>query len=246
MMNQPIQANAYGHVSAYPDAPKGERQASKFNDVIWGLLFFIHLGVMTYSAISFIPQLENDFRNGQDADNGYYYQNNDDANRKLSSGDSGALNVRIMRALGMVYLKTINLWNTIQYDGRTLEESSYDFSYNFDPNTILLLVTCITITGIIFSMLSLTLMINFAEPLIKFSVLMNIFLGGGLALFGMVKEMPELIVIGLVIFLFSACYAYFVWNRIPFAATNLVSEREENMTNRGLRIYVSFFFLYQF
>ena len=163
--------------------------------------------------------------------------NDDDANRKLivdtmhlqdgfDNAQQSTITSHIMRAMGGMYLAISNQWNgrTIYSDERTLEENDYSSNdVSMKPNNVLLLVILTAVVAIIFSTLSLAIMIKFAQPLIKLSVLMNVVNGALMIIIGIMKERHELVVFGAIIFFVAGCYAYFVWGRIPFAATNLVS-----------------------
>ena len=238
--------STYGHNSGYEEVGRGEKQTDKFNDVFWSVLFFIHLALMVLTGVTYIPQLEQDVRNQwqyqnddkNNADAGGYY-NYDDANRRLIvdpmdfydnyndiDGQQRSIGSRVMKAMGKMYLSISNQFNDGEYEGTRFLEENVELEPN--PNSVLILVILITIVGIIFSTLSLALIIKFAEPLIKLSVLMNIVVGVVMALIGFMEERPELVLFGAIVFLVSNCYAYFIWSRIPYAATNLVSIFDRN------------------
>lgn len=265
-----IQVSTYGHSSGYEEVSKGEKQTDKFNDVFWGVLFFIHLGIMVMTGVTYIPQLEQDVRNQwgyQNDDNNadaaaYYnndaaaYYNNDDANRKLlmdpmnlydgyngSDTQQQTIGSRVMKVMGKMYLSISNQFNSDDYgihmDERTraLEENYDSSNVEPNPNSVLILVILITIVAIIFSTLSLAVIIKFAEPLIKLSVFMNVVIGAVMAIIGLVENRPELIIFGAIVFLVAGCYAYFIWSRIPYAATNLVTATTSIQANLGVTFF---------
>ena len=80
----------YDHHSGYQEACKGEKQSDKFKDVFWGVLFFIHLGIMVIAGVTYIPQLEAEVRNHLESNYGYNYQNaNANGNGNANATSSG-------------------------------------------------------------------------------------------------------------------------------------------------------------
>ncbi len=241
-----IQACTYEHHSSFPEATKGEKQPPKFNDIFWSIFFFFHLCVMTFCAITYIPQFENEVRDGLEKYYDYdykYVNNNGDGERKLwtlfNQGndveDGATLASMFMRNTGMAYVTISDYFHGKADESRDLEESTYYEEVN--ANGIFIVITIAIVTGIFFSTLSLTLLMKFAEPLIKGTLLMNAFIGAAMALFGFIKGMPEFIMLGVLVFTFASCYAYFVWHRIPFAAANLVTATTSIRANIGVTIF---------
>ena len=243
-MSTGIQASAFDHHSSFPEATRGEKQPLKFNDSIWTLVFFLHLGVMTFCASYYIPQLENVIRDGKENyyDYDYKYVNNGDGNRNLwamltqnnDDADGTPFTSLVVRSAGMAFTSMSEYFHGDFYRNRYLEEAE---NIEVNPNGMFIMITVAIAAGIAFSTLSLTLLMKFAEPLIKVSILMNVFIGVVMALIGLIKGLPEFLMLGLLVFTFASCYAYFVWNRIPFAATNLVTATTSVKSNIGVTFF---------
>jgi hypothetical protein len=87
------------------------------------------------------------------------------------------------------------------------------------------------------SILSLALMIRFAEGLIKLSLFFNISIGLITCVTGFVMGSTEAGIMGLVIFALAVCYACALWSRIPFAAANLVTASTAIQANMGVTVF---------
>lgn len=116
------------------------------------------------------------------------------------------------------------------YSNRFLQENS-------DPNSLFLLIGLSIIGGFILAICSLTFMIKFASVLIKAGLVFNMFLGLAASVAGFASGSLEAGIVGLFFFILTSCYAYYVWERIEFAATNLVTASTAIKSNFGVTVY---------
>jgi len=106
-----------------------------------------------------------------------------------------------------------------------------------DPQGVLTIVLLAGILGLVIATLALGFMISFAEVLIKLALWFNIILFGVMALLSLLGgAVGGALMFGLFC-AFSAYYAYCVWARIPFAASNLVTAVTAVRANLGLAFY---------
>lgn len=117
--------------------------------------------------------------------------------------------------------------------GRSLQ----DQEMTADPKAFSLLVGLTVVGAFLLSILSLTLMIRFAEGLIKMSLFFNVCIGLVTAVAGFVIGSTETGIMGLVIFVLAVCYALAIWSRIPFAAANLVTASTAIQANIGVTVF---------
>ena len=106
-----------------------------------------------------------------------------------------------------------------------------------DPSALLTVLCLSSAVAFAVSSFALGFMISFAEALIKMALIFNIVLFG---LLGLVSLLGGAMGGALMCFLmsaFSAYYAYRVWSRIPFAASNLVTAVTAVRSNLGLAFY---------
>jgi hypothetical protein len=123
--------------------------------------------------------------------------------------------------------------------GRWLEEDGGgdEQEIEIDPGALLSVLVVAGILSFIFSSLALGFMMRFAETLIKIALWFNIILFLVMALLSLAAG----VIPSALMFLFfsglSAYYAYRVWSRIPFAASNLVTAVSAVQDNMGLSVY---------
>ncbi len=86
------------------------------------------------------------------------------------------------------------------------------------------------------STLSLTFMMRFARELVKAALFFHIGFSFLLGMLGLMSGAIMMAVVGFLSFFFSICYAYMVWNRIPFAAANLNTALTAVKSNLGLLV----------
>jgi hypothetical protein len=89
---------------------------------------------------------------------------------------------------------------------------------------------------------TLGFMMQFASSLIKISLFFQVGCSLAIGFLGLMSGNIIMAGIGFLSFLFGCCYAYFVWDRIPFAAANLNTALTAVRANLGLGV-VAFIFL---
>ena len=94
-----------------------------------------------------------------------------------------------------------------------------------DMETILFLLGLSGLAGLVLSSLAMGFMMNFnfAQGLIKMALWFNILVMGAMCLLALVASVVPMAILAGIGVLLSAYYAYVVWHRIPFAASNLVT-----------------------
>ena len=108
---------------------------------------------------------------------------------------------------------------------------------DIDPSALLGTVGVSAIIGLLLSTFALSFMSSFAETLIKIALWFNILVFGLMGLAGVLTGSIEMGLMGFMLCGFSAYYAYRVWARIPFAASNLVTAVAAVRQNLGLAFY---------
>jgi hypothetical protein len=176
-------------------------------DVIWGILFYAHLGVMAYLAARYAPQ----------AVNGAV-----ESYAQATGGGRRTLDVR-----GSVF-------RFLQDDGEDGEGSD---ELSIDPQALLVILSLAGVLGSVLSSLAMTVMMTFAEGLIKIALWFNILIFAFMALVSLITGAIGGVLMGLAFCAISAYYAWNVWNRIPFAASNLVTAVTAVRANIGLAFY---------
>ena len=192
--SQIVSASVYGHSSGYPDIDvKGEHQPKRFNDIFWGILFYAHMIAMAYLAITYLPQMDlnnsysssnnnnnnknnNYYNNGNKDDDDDYYNYADDRNddhddgywndeyynrRILREGKSGSIANLIVGVLTRSLDKVMNVRSN-----RALGDY-YDANGETNVGGVFLLVGLTVLCSFVLSILCLSVMIRFAEGLIK-------------------------------------------------------------------------------
>lgn len=92
------------------------------------------------------------------------------------------------------------------------------------------------------SAISLGFMMKFATQLVKTALIFSVLTSGAIALLGFMSGQLMMGGLAALSFAMGICYAYFVWERIPFAAANLNTALTAVRQNTGL-IGVAYFFL---
>ncbi|KAL7579981.1 hypothetical protein ACA910_004974 [Epithemia clementina (nom. ined.)] len=90
--------------------------------------------------------------------------------------------------------------------------------------------------------LALNFMMNNAEQLVQAALVFSVLVSLAMGLLGLVTGNLVLAILGLISFAVGCCYAYAVWNRIPFAAVNLKTALSGVRKNLGL-ILVAYMFI---
>eukprot|EP00554_Chaetoceros_debilis_P000614 CAMPEP_0194083730 /NCGR_PEP_ID=MMETSP0149-20130528/9729_1 /TAXON_ID=122233 /ORGANISM="Chaetoceros debilis, Strain MM31A-1" /LENGTH=515 /DNA_ID=CAMNT_0038766181 /DNA_START=48 /DNA_END=1592 /DNA_ORIENTATION=- len=205
--------NMYGQEHTFPsnDHARGEKQPKKCNDAFFACFFIAHLISLVVLAFVYVPQL-----NGDGGDR-----------RNLMESGQHTL-TQAMTSLQSLIESKLNI--NIPSMHRGLEDGGYDA----DPTSVMIVVSISVVIAFFVSILSLTVMIQFAEGLIKFSLVFNVLLGLLTAMAGFAAQSTEAGVMGLILFGISAFYACMIWSRIPFAATNLVTASTAIKANLGV------------
>jgi len=249
---QTVSAAVYGHSSGYPELEsRGEHQPKKCNDVFWGILFYAHIVTMIVLAATYLPQLELDFNEsgnyykngaddddyGDDAANREYYGDDEYGYRRLLDESQHKSVTHLV--MGVVTRTLVKVATTagVQLGSSSSSISDRSLEEEGNPNGMFLLVGLTVVGAFILSILSLAIMIKYAEGLIKMSLFFNMFLGLVTAVGGFMGGSIEAGIMGTVVFAIAACYAWAVWSRIPFAATNLVIASTAIQANMGLTVF---------
>merc|ERR1711971_858686 len=93
--------------------------------------------------------------------------------------------------------------------------------------------------GFVLTGLSVLIMISLAEVLIKVSLIFSVFMSLVLVVIGAMAGQVLIAILNFVFFLIGCCYIYCVWDRIPFATSNLVTSLTAVKSNLGV-VTVSF------
>jgi len=212
VQGQAVSASIYAHDAKFPEVTRGEHQPTKFNDMLWSVLFTAHLIAIGYLSFVYIPQVAN----------------NDDGNRMLLERDefSSPQKASIRQFFSF----------KLGAHGRFLEDQG-DEADEYNIQSILSLVLISALSGFILSIASLLVMMKFAEGLIKAGIYFQIIIGIMTAVSGLLIGESQMIITGLIFTAFTACFACSVWSRIPFAATNLVTATTAVRSNSGLTFF---------
>ena len=106
-----------------------------------------------------------------------------------------------------------------------------------DPNALLAVLGLSSVLGFAASSLALGFMVTFAESLVKIALWFNIILFGVMAVLTLLTGALGGAVMCAAMCAFSAYYAWSVWSRVPFAASNLVTAVSAVRANLGLAFY---------
>mmetsp|Transcript_17126 Transcript_17126/g.24206 ORF Transcript_17126/g.24206 Transcript_17126/m.24206 type:complete len:533 (+) Transcript_17126:22-1620(+) len=208
-----------------PEVSKGELQPRKFNDPVWAFLFLAQVVVIAVLAGVNGPKVAETMMGGRRlTDSNMIYSDSSNNHNDMNS---------VSRILTTMIASTSNSFSSSTNTERELNEDEYEV----DPAHVINVVVCSSIIGFIFSGLSLTFMMSFAELLIKAGLYFNIFSGIFLAIVGLMLPDVFTALLGFMFAAFAAYYAYSVWNRIPFAAANLVTAVSAVKENIGVTLY---------
>lgn len=112
-----------------------------------------------------------------------------------------------------------------------------DFEFDVDPLALLTILPICAAASIVVSTLALGFMMAFAETLVKLSLFFNIGLFAALSVMSFALGSAGS---GIAFLLFTGVVSYYtcrVWDRIPFAASNLVTSVTAVRANLGLVFY---------
>jgi len=209
---------------------KGEAQPKRCNDIFWAIFFFIHLGVIAFLSVTYIPQM--------------YGTISDGGGRALEE-TTEASGVWLVHGMENVARSLTSALGITAVDNRQLEESN-DENAAADLDGLIFVLGTTFVAGFSISALTLTFMMAFAEQLIKIALWFNILTSLLVGVMGLLMGALETAVMGFIFFALSAYYASVVWHRIPFAASNLVTAVTSVRANIGLTFfaYSSLFFIF--
>lgn len=131
------------------------------------------------------------------------------------------------------------------YQNRMLDEGGQDEDgggenngeIQYDMATIWLILGVSAVTGLSLSVLFLSVMMRFAETLIKVALWFNIITPLLMAILALLTGAIPVALMCFLAFAFTAYYAYRVWARIPFAAANMRTAVTAVRANLGLAFF---------
>ena len=213
---------------------KGEQQPRKFNDVAFGILFYLHLIGMAACAGVYAPQMFSEMANiaagGGGGERGL-----------LDSSASNNKELVTSRLMSWAVGATQHIFSSsstalLSSNRRVLEEENNadnNESGINDFDDLLLLLSISAIVAGIISTLALGVMIRHARKMIIFALVFNIFAALVFTI-GAFFVSPFAAIMGVLLLAFNAYFAYVVWGRIPFAACNLATATTAVKANLGL------------
>ena len=206
----------------------GEAQQKRCNDVLFAILFYAHLGVITWTTAAYTPTMMSDVAGSvQDA-----YQN-----RMMLEQDGSAASpwsAAQVSVLSSVLSSVVDM----SYGRRLQEEDDGgDEQVQYDMAAVWLILGVSAVAGFIISALFLSVMMRFAESLIKFALWFNIITPLFMAILALLAGAIPFALMCFVAFAFTAYYAYVVWGRIPFAAANMRTAVTAVQANFGLTFF---------
>lgn len=165
----------------YNEWKRGTPQGNKCQDLIWGILFYVHLVVMAILTAKYAP------------------------------------------------IMTMDLAERYVGQRRFLEEDAI-----FHVGQIWLVMGTSAMVSGLLSTLAMTLMSNCAPILIKVALFFNLIITATLTILAVVGGSTGVAFLCGISCLVSLYYTYVVWNRIGFAASNLVAATTAIQANMGL------------
>jgi len=214
-------------VSAYHQQPQvyhGERQQKRCNDVFFAILFYAHLGVMAFITAVNAPVMMSDVAGSvQDA-----YQN-----RMLEEDSMWSTELSSMADISFGR----RLDEGEQDNGDDGQNNGGDGEIEFDMAALWLILGVSAVVGFTMSALFMSVMMHFAEGLIKFALWFNILTPLLMAILSLLVGAIPVALMCFLAFAFTAYYAYAVWARIPFAAVNMRTAVTAVRANFGLTFF---------
>jgi len=213
---------------------KGSVQPKRCNDFAFALLFYVHLGLMGWAASNYGPAMVEDVTDAYANYSDFlgYYNNNNNRGRRMTR---------------ILYDSAIN---AISGKYRRLEDDEEEEENNYESNIsigdVVLLMGVSTIFCSVVSSLALCLLMNHSSKLIKISLIVNIVIGTFVTALAFLAGSPFGGIIFLLLTVFVMYYAWAVWARIPFAATNMKTAVTSIRKNGGIIViaYGSLLFLF--
>lgn len=112
---------------------------------------------------------------------------------------------------------------------RLLDDQDEDAGSDLGFNTVLFVLGLSGLSSCLISTVAMTFMMSAAQRLIKIALFFTVFVTALLAILALVSGARYLALILALASLLSLYYAYVIWSRIPFAASNLVTATCANM-----------------
>ena len=197
---------------------RGVDQGKQWNDVGWSFAFVGHLVAIFFLATKYIPQVS-------DAMNG----------RRLFTDEDDMGGMLLNKVVATMTNGLRVLHNTIGYRAghRNLDEEEADVG------ELATLMVIIGLVGLFVAISSLGVIMKHAEGFIKVGLYFNIAASLLMCLSGFMTGQIGVGLMGLLFFALSYCYMRAVWDRIPFAASNLVTATSAIRSNMGVTIFAS-------
>ena len=177
-------------------------------DAIFAVIFYAHLGLIAWAAASYTPTMVGEVGEGV-------------VNYRQGWGDRRRLDEEQDN-------------NNDEHDDNNEENDGLNM--DFDATHLTMIALIAAFLSFVLSSCALGLMISCAKPLIKMALVFNIGLFAMLMILSFVSGAMPMGIVFLVLMGISSCFAYRVWNRIPFAAANLVTAVTAVRANMGLAV----------
>lgn len=210
----PMAANPTNYVQehyeydANADFVKGEKQPKRCNDMAFAILFYAHLAVMAWVAATYVPIMSSNM-----AEEYGGYVGGDQ--RMMESSPGGTA----FRSLAALFHRTV-----LKAGERDLQDNNGDEEVDYGDVAFIMLVT--GMVGLVISAATLTIMMMFAQMLIKMALIFNIVVSLAMGIAGILSGVIPMAIMGFLSFAWSACYARAVWPRIPFAVSTRMDLRQ--------------------
>ncbi len=215
---------------------KGEHQPRKFNDVAFGILFYLHLIGMVACSVVYAPQMFREVANIAADGGGEGGRDLLDNSSSMSGNNHGLVTSRLMSWVVGASQQIFGSSFMAPLSNRLLQEDENDDYYENgrdDFDDLLLLMSISGIVACIISSLALTVMIRHARQMIVCALIFNI-VAALVFTIGALFVSPFGAITGIFMVFFNAYFAYVVWGRISFAACNLATATSAVKANLGL------------
>jgi len=137
--------------------------------------------------------------------------------------------VGIVAIVGMYGIDAFN--KTLEDAGSVKDDDS---GGGLDYSNVGKAAASVGVASLIVTSLMLNFMMKFASSLIKFSLLFSVAVAGLFAVVSLLYGSVIGAIFGFIFFAISVCYARAVWDRIPFATSNLVTSLTAVKANFGI------------
>ena len=193
---------------ANADFVKGEKQPKRCNDMAFAILFYAHLAVMAWVAATYVPIMSS---NMAEEYGGYV-----GGDRRMMESSPGGT---AFRSLAALFHRTVS-----KAGERHLQDNNGGEEVDYGDVAFIMVVT--GMVGLVISAATLTIMMMFAQMLIKMALIFNIVVSLAMGIAGILSGVIPMAIMGFLSFAWSACYARAVWPRIPFAVSTRMDLRQ--------------------